>query len=69
MDKNEEASSASETPLSEAMTKGIMAMLGPVVMDMDKAIIATQKSQNDLSNEIGQLLQGKRRPKFNRAFL
>ncbi|ORZ02662.1 hypothetical protein BCR43DRAFT_481937 [Syncephalastrum racemosum] len=41
---------------ADNVVQGITALLGPVVFDMDKAIIAAKQSQNDLGKEIERLI-------------
>ena len=38
--------------------QGIASLLAPVILDMDKAITATQQSQDELGKEIERLVAG-----------
>lgn len=44
----------------DQFSKDIKSLLGPVVMDMDKNMIATQQSQQDLGQEIDRLIAGRK---------
>jgi hypothetical protein len=46
---------------TSATTDGLSAILGPVVLEVDKAILATQNSQDDLGKEIERLVAGKKK--------
>ncbi|KAL1929723.1 hypothetical protein VTP01DRAFT_1861, partial [Rhizomucor pusillus] len=39
------------------MAQGILSILGPIVLDIDKAIAATKQSQSDLGSEIDKLVK------------
>ncbi|SAM07574.1 hypothetical protein [Absidia glauca] len=43
----------------DQFSEDIKSLLGPVVMDMDKNMIATQQSQQDLGQEIDRLIAGR----------
>ncbi|KAG0175618.1 hypothetical protein DFQ28_006619 [Apophysomyces sp. BC1034] len=51
-----EAAMATSNPLPETMSSGISSLLGSVAMDMDKAILETQQSQDNLGKEIERLI-------------
>jgi hypothetical protein len=44
----------------DQFSEDIKSLLGPVVMDMDKNMIATQQSQQDLGQEIDRLIAGRK---------
>lgn len=50
------------------MAQGILSILGPIVLDIDKAIAATKQSQSDLGSEIDKLVKGKLEGGRRRAY-
>ncbi|KAI8374542.1 Snapin/Pallidin-domain-containing protein [Radiomyces spectabilis] len=50
------STSIQEQDSANKMSNGIVGLLKPLVLDMDKAIVATQKSQEELSKEIERLI-------------
>jgi heat shock protein HspQ len=53
------SSASSSKERQDNFSKDIKTLLGPVVMDIDKNMIATQQSQQDLGQEIERLVAGK----------
>lgn len=47
-----------EVKASESMSNGIATLLGSVVKEMDKTVLETQRSQDDLGKEIERLVAG-----------
>ncbi|KAI8093565.1 uncharacterized protein BX664DRAFT_329986 [Halteromyces radiatus] len=50
------SSQSIEPQKDDTFSQDIKALLGPVIMDMDKNIIATQQSQHDFGQEIERLI-------------